>query len=107
MRLNKHNLTDFQKAVYCAVMQIPLGETRSYTWVAKMIGSPRSARAVGNALNKNPYAPYVPCHRVVASDGRLAGYSEGLKKKIALLKKEKVIFSKLIIGKVKELSYED
>jgi methylated-DNA-[protein]-cysteine S-methyltransferase len=90
MRLRKHKLTDFEKAVYAAVMEIPLGETRSYAWVAKKSGSPKSARAVGNALNKNPYAPTVPCHRVIASGGGLGGYSAGLAKKIRLLKKEGV-----------------
>jgi len=85
----KIRVTDFEKAVYRAVMTIPMGETRSYKWVARQIGSPRSSRAVGNALNKNPYAPYVPCHRVIASDGTLGGYSRGLKKKMAFLRKEK------------------
>ena len=82
-------LTDFEKKVYRAVMSIPLGSTRSYKWVAAKTGSPRSARAVGNALNKNPYAPFVPCHRVVASDGSLGGYGGGLRKKIELLEKER------------------
>ena len=81
-------LTLFEKAVYGAVMNIPLGEMRSYQWVARQIGRFKSARAVGNALNKNPYAPYIPCHRVIASDGTLGGYRGGLKKKIAILKKE-------------------
>ena len=80
--MRKAKLTDFQRAVYEVVMRIPFGQTRSYKWVARTIGSPWSARAVGQALHKNPYAPYVPCHRVVASDGTLGGYSLGLKKKI-------------------------
>lgn len=91
MRSAKNELTEFQKAVYRAVMTIPPGETRSYAWVAGKIGRPRSARAVGNALNRNPYAPYVPCHRVIASDGSLGGYSGGLKRKSALLKMESKI----------------
>lgn len=82
-------LTYFEKLVYSAVMDIPLGATRSYKWVADKIRRPGSARAVGNALGKNPYAPYVPCHRVIASDGSLGGYSKGLKKKTELLNKEK------------------
>jgi O-6-methylguanine DNA methyltransferase len=85
---NRQRVTDFQKAVYRAVMKIPLGATRSYAWVARHIGRPRSSRAVGNALHKNPYAPYVPCHRVIASDGTIGGYSRGLKRKRELLKKE-------------------
>lgn len=83
--MRDRKLTTFEKSVYSAVMSIPLGSTRSYKWVAKKIGSPRAARAVGNALNKNPYAPYVPCHRVVSSDGSLGGYSKGLKMKKQLL----------------------
>ena len=81
-------ISKFDKAVYRVVMTIPLGQTRSYQWVARAIGSPKSARAVGNALNKNPLAPYVPCHRVIASSGAWGGYAGGLKKKIVLLKKE-------------------
>lgn len=82
-------LMEFEKAVYCAVLQIPFGRTRSYKWVARKIGKPRSSRAVGNALNKNPYVPIVPCHRVIASDGSPGGYSQGLRKKIELLEKER------------------
>jgi len=89
MRSKNPKQSDFDRAVYCAVMDIPFGQTRSYKWVAQKIGRPRSARAVGNALNKNPYVPFVPCHRVIASDGSLGGYSRGLQKKIALLEKEK------------------
>src|SRR5512135_1736302 len=81
-------LTDFEKKVYAAVMDIPIGSVRSYAWVARHIGRPKSARAVGNALNKNPLAPFVPCHRVISSDGTLGGYSGGLKKKKALLLEE-------------------
>ncbi len=89
-------LTLFEKSVYAATMEIPLGETRSYAWVARRIGSPKSSRAVGNALNKNPYAPFVPCHRVISSDGSLGGFRGGLSKKKRLLAKEKK--AKHIIG---------
>lgn len=84
-------MSEFEKRVYRAVMEIPFGETRSYAWVARRIGRPLSARAVGGALGKNPHAPYVPCHRVIASDGSLGGYSAGggLRKKMELLKKER------------------
>ena len=88
MRSGKKRLTAFQKAVYEAVLTIPCAQTRSYKWVAEKIGRPRSSRAVGNALNSNPYAPYVPCHRVIASDGTMGGYSRGLKKKIEMLRRE-------------------
>ncbi len=87
-------LTAFEKEVVAAVLRIPMGEKRTYRWVARSIGRPRSARAVGNALHKNALAPFVPCHRVVASDGTLGGYSKGLEKKIALLEKERKILKK-------------
>ena len=78
----------FFRLVWMACMDIPRGETRTYGWIAKKIGYPRSARAVGNALGKNPFAPFVPCHRVLRSDGSLGGYSGGTKKKKFLLKAE-------------------
>lgn len=84
--------TPFQQAVWRACMTIPAGQTRSYGWIAKKIGKPGAARAVGSALGANPFAPVVPCHRVIKSDGALGGFSApgGLKAKLALLKKEKV-----------------
>lgn len=78
----------FQKKVYKAVLRIPEGETRSYRWVAERIGSPRSFRAVGNALNRNPYPIIIPCHRVVRAGGSIGGYSRGVREKLKLLKKE-------------------
>ncbi|MFH0763687.1 MAG: MGMT family protein [Candidatus Omnitrophota bacterium] len=83
-------VTEFEKKVYLAVSGIPKGEVRSYKWVAKAAGRPRAARAVGNALNKNPYAPVVPCHRVVKSDGSIGGFSKGIKSKKKLLASEGV-----------------
>ena len=71
-------------------MKIPKGKIKSYKQVALSINRPRSARAVANACGKNPYAPKVPCHRVIRSDGSLGGYSGsgGIKTKKKLLKKE-------------------
>ncbi len=89
MRSEKLKMTSFEKRVLEAVLTIPFGQTRSYKWVAEKIGCPLSARAVGNALNKNALAPFVPCHRVIASDGKLGGYRFGSKKKAALLKRER------------------
>lgn len=85
--------TPFQRAVWMACMTIPKGQTRSYTWVAERIGRPKAVRAVGTALGKNPFAPLVPCHRVIRSDGTPGGFSApgGLKAKLNLLKKEKAI----------------
>ena len=84
---NNPGLTAFQKKVLAAALEIPRGEVRSYAWVAGKIGS-RAYRAVGQALKKNPYAPGVPCHRVVSQDGSLGGYSGGPAKKRALLRSE-------------------
>ena len=81
-------LTPFKQAVYRAVSQIPKGRTRSYQWVARRIGRPRAVRAVGNALHGNPFAPLVPCHRVVRSDGSLGGFAQGLEAKRRLLASE-------------------
>ncbi|MDP3725125.1 MAG: MGMT family protein [Nanoarchaeota archaeon] len=74
-----------------AVARIPRGRVATYAELALAIGHPRSARAVGNALNKNPHAPVVPCHRVVATDGTLRGYAGGLQKKARMLRGEGVL----------------
>ncbi len=68
---------------------MPYGETRSYKWLAGEAGSPRAYRAVGQAMAKNPFPLVVPCHRVVASDGSLGGFSGGLDLKKALLDLER------------------
>ena len=83
--------TSFQKKVWKELKKIPYGETRTYKEVALAIGHPQSARAVANACAKNPYAPIVPCHRVVRSDGKTGGYSGpgGASQKKKLLQKEK------------------
>ena len=83
--------TTFERKVYAAVRHIPKGQTQTYQWVARQIGKPRAARAVGNALNRNPYAPHVPCHRVVRSDGSLGGYAKGPARKRFLLRREGAI----------------
>lgn len=89
-------LTDFEWKVLKATMTIPIGETRSYKWVAERIGSPAAVRAVGQALRKNPYPLLIPCHRVVKSDGTLGGYAGKFDgRKEALLKKERAIVEAL------------
>ena len=82
--------TDFQIKVWKYLLKIPKGKVKTYKEVATAIKSPYSARAVGNAVGKNPYAPKIPCHRVIKSDGSLGGYSGkgGVKTKRKLLKKE-------------------
>jgi O-6-methylguanine DNA methyltransferase len=95
--LKDKRFTDFEKAVYKAICKIPKGQTRSYTWVAKAVGVPGGARAVGNALNKNPHPGPIPCHRVIKSDGSLGGYAKGLAAKRKLLKAERVDIIKRIV----------
>ena len=75
-------------------MKIPKGEVKTYKQVAIAINRPKSARAVANACGKNPYAPKIPCHRVIRSDGKLGGYSGngGIKTKKKLLKLEGISF---------------
>lgn len=82
-------LTHFQKKVYTVVKNISFGETRTYKWVAEKIGLRGASRAVGNALNKNPFPIIVPCHRVVNSSGHPGKYAFGadLKKKLLTLEK--------------------
>jgi methylated-DNA-[protein]-cysteine S-methyltransferase len=82
--------TPFQREVYEALLKIPKGQVRTYAQVARMIGSPKAARAVGQALKRNRWAPEIPCHRVIASDGTLGGYSApgGLAAKRRLLQRE-------------------
>ena len=80
--------TAFQHKVWNALRQIPLGQTRSYTDVARSIGKPRAVRAVANACASNPVALVVPCHRVVQANGKLSGYRWGIERKAALLRKE-------------------
>lgn len=86
------NITDFQRRVYLALLEIPAGQTISYRELGLRIGC-RSPQAIGQALRRNPFAPLVPCHRVIASDGSIGGFHgerEGamIEKKKALLKKE-------------------
>jgi len=77
--------TDFQQAVWKETAKIPYGETRSYAWIARRIGRPRAARAVGQALGANPVPVIIPCHRVISSAGTLGGFSGGLSMKRYLL----------------------
>lgn len=86
-------LTDamsFTQRVWALTARIPPGRVATYAQLARVLGSPRAVRAVGNAQRTNPYAPQVPCHRVVASDGHLHGYAHGLARKRQLLQAEGV-----------------
>ena len=82
--------TEFQVKVWAYLRKIPRGSVKTYSQVAKGIRKPLALRAVANAIGKNPYAPKIPCHRVIRSDGSLGGYSGkgGVKTKRFLLKRE-------------------
>ena len=80
----------FYQKVWKACAAIPKGETRTYGWIAKKIGHPKAARAVGQALGANPFAPTIPCHRVIGANGQMTGYSGpgGVAQKSRLLRRE-------------------
>jgi methylated-DNA-[protein]-cysteine S-methyltransferase len=88
-QLDLSNATTFQRQVWETTRLIPYGETKSYGWVANQIGKPLAARAVGQAVGKNPFLIIVPCHRVIAGDGGLGGFGGDLETKKALLQLEK------------------
>lgn len=78
----------FSERVWEKLKLIPRGRITTYNQIAKAIRQPNAFRAVGNACRKNPFAPRIPCHRVVLSNGGIGGYAKGRKKKIELLEKE-------------------
>lgn len=82
------SIKEFQKAVYAAVLSIQKGQARPYKWVAEKVGRPKAYRAVGNALNKNPWPVKVPCHRIIRSDGTIGGYYKGSPAKAKMLRTE-------------------
>lgn len=80
-------MTSFNEKAWKLLTKVPKGKVTTYKILAEKLGT-KAYRAVGQAMNKNPYAPRVPCHRVVGSDGSLTGYASGLKNKVKILKKE-------------------
>lgn len=91
LKLFIHAMTPFAKKVYKVVLGIPLGETRTYKWVASKAGRPAAFRAVGTILKNNPYPVIIPCHRIIKSNNIPGGYALGRKRKKALLRLEKEI----------------
>lgn len=91
--------------VYSLCKRVPKGRVSTYGGIARVLGGDSvMPRAVGNALNKNPFAPKIPCHRVVKSDGSVGGFALGTKKKIDLLRKEGIeIKNKKIVDFKKRL----
>lgn len=98
-------MTSFADKVYKTIKKIPSGRVSSYKEVARALNC-KAYRAVGNALNKNPYWPEAPCHRIVYSDGSLGGFSRGLKEKTRLLEKEGVRIRKGKVLDFKKVFYK-
>lgn len=81
--------TEFQKAVWKALREIPYGETRCYLDIAKAVANPKACRAVGGVNRQNPIMIFIPCHRVIGKDGSLTGFGGGIAVKWALLELER------------------
>ena len=86
-----NKMTPFARKVFKAVLSIPIGQARTYKWVAKKAGKPGAYRAVGQILKNNPYPLIIPCHRVIKSNKELGGYMFGRKRKKIILDLEKEI----------------
>lgn len=95
----------FQLRVWEAALKIPFGSTRSYSWVARRIGSPKALRAVGTALKNNPYPMVIPCHRVIKSNGDIGGYSRGRKVKKKLIQLEQQLKNIFCLKRKKVVSF--
>ncbi|MCW8965988.1 MAG: MGMT family protein [Candidatus Pacearchaeota archaeon] len=95
-------MKDFRERCYDILKKVPKGKITTYKELANALGT-KAYRAVGTAMNKNPYAPKVPCHRVVNSDGRIGGFALGQKRKIEMLRKEgiEIINGKIDLSKFK------
>lgn len=88
--------TELQRKTWLALRDIPRGETRSYGWLARYVGEAHAPRAIGAAVGANPVPLWLPCHRVVASDGSLHGFGGGLAMKSALLELEGALPKRLL-----------
>lgn len=85
--------TPFQKSVWENLLHVPYGETRTYAWMARQLGNVRAVRAIGHAIGSNPIAIFVPCHRIIGSDGKLTGFAGGIAAKKFLLEMERSVRS--------------
>lgn len=92
--------SEFQLQVWDELMKIPFGETRTYGQIAKAVGQPKAARAVGLANNQNPIPIIVPCHRIIGANGKLTGYGGGLPKKKWLLQNEARFAEESTVGEL-------
>jgi methylated-DNA-[protein]-cysteine S-methyltransferase len=96
---------DFNSKVWQLCKLVPKGKITTYKEIAKAMHT-KAYRAVGNALNRNPHSPIVPCHRIVKSDGSVGGFAKGTKKKIEMLKKEGIRISKNKISGLAKVLYK-
>ena len=94
-------MKSFSERCYQILKKVPKGKVTTYREIARALRS-KAYRAVGNAMNRNPHAPHVPCHRVVKSDGRVGGFASGTRKKISMLKREGI---KIVKGKINLKKY--
>ena len=95
-------MKSFNERCYNLLRKVPKGKVTTYKALSNAMKT-KAYRAVGNAMNKNPYAPEVPCHRVINANGELGGYANGIKKKIKMLKSEgiEIINNKIDLEKYK------
>jgi O-6-methylguanine DNA methyltransferase len=96
-----------KKLLYELTSQIPEGMISTYKLLAKAIGKPGAARAVGKLLNSNPYPIIVPCHRIIHSDGRIGGYSNGVERKTNLLISEEVVIRNGRVVNYREILFNE
>ena len=106
MDITTSKISSFASLVYSATKQIPSGRVSTYGAIAKAIDRPQAARAVGQALNRNPCWPEVPCHRVVDSTGKLTGFATGLTNKRQLLRKEGIIIKNDNVFNFEQIFYQ-
>ena len=106
MDITTSKISSFASLVYSATKQIPSGRVSTYGAIAKAINRPQAARAVGQALNRNPCWPEVPCHRVVGSTGKLTGFATGLTNKRQLLRKEGIIIKNDSVFNFEQVFYQ-
>lgn len=94
----------FNEQCYKILLKVPKGKVTTYKEIARALKS-KAYRAVGNAMNKNPYSPKVPCHRVIKSNGEVGGFASGTKKKIEMLRKEGIVIKNNKVVNLKKYLY--
>ena len=98
-------MKNFNEKCYELLKKVPKGKVTTYKSLAEALGT-KAYRAVGNAMNRNPYSPKVPCHRVIKNNGEIGGFAGGTKKKIELLRNEGIIIDRNNIIDLEKYSYK-